>query len=102
MVGFSMNLEISCKCNQVLIMGFDDNDHTVRGLIYLLGNATGKAQKGRKLMATEGLQELIKYGVRFIYFTSVEMVYYQVSVSLTVILGSPMLKLHKTPIPKPS
>jgi hypothetical protein len=53
-------------------------------------------------MATEGLQELIKYGVCFIYFTSVEMVYYQVSVSLTIILGSPMLKLHKTPIPKPS
>jgi hypothetical protein len=53
-------------------------------------------------MAKEGLQEFIKYVLHFIYFTSVEMLHYQVPVSLTVVLGSPMLKLHRTPLPKPS
>jgi hypothetical protein len=52
-------------------------------------------------MAKEGLQEFIKYVVHFIYFTSVEMSYYQVSMSLIVVLGSPLLKLYKTPLPKP-
>jgi hypothetical protein len=44
---------------------------------------------------------VIKYVVYFIHFTSVELSYYQVSVSLSIILGSPMLKLHKTHLPKP-
>jgi hypothetical protein len=63
---------------------------------------TRKALKGRKLMANEGLQEFIKSSLHFIYFTSVEMSYGQVSMSLIVVLGSPLLKLHKIPLPKPS
>jgi hypothetical protein len=59
-------------------------------------------EKGRKLMAMEGLQEFRKYVVHFIYITSVEMSYYQVFVCLTIVLGSSILKLHKTPPPKPS
>jgi hypothetical protein len=53
-------------------------------------------------MAKDGLQEFIKSIVYFIYFTSVEMLYYQYFVSLTIVLGSPMLKLHKTSLPTPS
>jgi hypothetical protein len=53
-------------------------------------------------MANEGLQEFIKSSLHFIYFTSVEMSYGQVSMSLIVVLGSPLLKLHKIPLPKPS
>jgi hypothetical protein len=53
-------------------------------------------------MAKEGPQEFIKFVVHFICYTSVEVSYYQGSMSLTVVLGSPMLKLHKTRLPKPS
>jgi hypothetical protein len=83
-------------------VGFDDNDNTTRGLIFLLSNVTGKAPKGRKLMAMKGHQEFIKSGVLFIYFYRLEMSYYQGSMSLTALLGPPMLKLHKTSLPKPS
>jgi hypothetical protein len=53
-------------------------------------------------MAKEGPQEFIKFVVHFIYFTSVEMLHYQGSVSLPIVLGSPMLNLHNTYLPKPS
>jgi hypothetical protein len=48
--------EISkCKCNQALSVGYSDNDHTIRGIIYLLRNVIGKATKMEKPMAKEGL-----------------------------------------------
>ena len=53
-------------------------------------------------MAKEGPQEFINSVVHIIYFTSVEVLYYQGSMTLIVVLGSPMLKLHRTPLPKPS
>jgi hypothetical protein len=53
-------------------------------------------------MTKEGYQEFIKYVVLFVYFYKVEMSYYQGSMNLNAILGSPMLKLHKTSRPKPS
>jgi hypothetical protein len=39
---------LDCKCNQALIVDFSDNDHTIRGLICLLNNVTGKAPKREK------------------------------------------------------
>ena len=53
-------------------------------------------------MSKKGPQEFIKYVVHFIYFTSVQMSYYQGSMSLIVVFGSAMLKLHKISLPKPS
>jgi hypothetical protein len=65
----------NCKCNQVLIVVFGDNNHTIRGLICLLSNVIGKTPKGRRFKAKEGHQIVIKYVVYFIHFTSVELSY---------------------------
>ena len=57
-------------------MGFGDNDHTIRGIICLLSNVTGKAPKREKVYDKGGTPNSNKNVMHFIHFTSLEFSYY--------------------------
>lgn len=57
-------------------MGFGDDDLTIRWLIYLLRNVTGKAPKMVKAYGKGGTPNSYKNAMHFIHSTSVELSYY--------------------------
>jgi hypothetical protein len=48
------------KCNQALIVGFGDNEHTILGIICLLSNVTEKASKREKTYGKGGTSRVYK------------------------------------------